>query len=146
MAEAILNNLPGMKGAFRGYSAGSHPAGQVNPYALEHLARVGLPTKGLNSKNWDEFAGAGAPTMHFVFTVCDAAARESCPVWPGHPMTAHWGVPDPSAVRGSEEVIRVAFSRAFDALRNRIQLFASLPLDKLSRIALGKKLLEIGER
>ena len=144
MAEAILNNLPGARGRFRAYSAGSYPRGQVNPYALEHLARIGLPTHALRSKSWDEFAKAGAPHMHFVFTVCDNAANEACPAWPGQPMTAHWGVPDPSETKGTEAEIRVAFARTFDQLRNRIMVFASLPLAKLGKLALKKKLDDIG--
>ena len=144
MAEAILNNLPGSQGVFRAYSAGSYPRGKINPYALEHLARIGLPTRPLRSKSWDEFAKAGAPHMHFVFTVCDNAASEVCPVWPGQPMTAHWGVPDPSETKGTDAEIRVAFAKAFDQLRNRIMVFASLPLNTISKLALKQKLDGIG--
>jgi arsenate reductase len=145
MAEAILNHLPGMPNAFRAYSAGSRAGKRISPYALEHLARIGLPTHGLYSKSWDEFAGPGAPTLHFVFTVCDHAAREAVPVWPGHPVIAHWGIPDPSAFEGSEAEIRVAYSNAFDTLRQRIRIFAGLPLDKLSGMALEKRLIYIGK-
>lgn len=143
MAEAILNAVG--KERFRAFSAGSHPTGAVNPHALEQLARARLPTEGLRSKSWDEFAAAGAPALDFVFTVCDRAAGEICPLWPGQPMTAHWGVPDPAAVEGDPESIRRAFFLAYDVLFRRIGLFAALRLERLERLALQRKLDEIGE-
>lgn len=142
LAESILNAVG--KGRFRAFSAGSHPAGAVNPFALELLEKNRLSTAGLRSKNWDEFAAAGAPHLDFVFTVCDRAANEACPVWPGQPMTAHWGVPDPAAVAGSDEAKRKAFFAAFNQLQNRIMLFANLPLASLDKIALKRKLDDIG--
>lgn len=142
MAEAILNDLGG--GRLAGYSAGSHPSGKVNPFAIELLLTKRLPTEGLRSKRWDEFAQPGAPFMHFVFTVCDQAAAEMCPVWPGKPMTAHWGVPDPAAVQGSDEEKRRAFLAAYAELHRRISIFSSLPLDKLTGLALIQKLDDIG--
>jgi arsenate reductase len=145
MAEAILNNLAVSRGRFKAYSAGSHPSGKPNPFALEHIQRVGLPVDGLRSKDWDEFAKPGAPKMDFVFTVCDNAANEVCPVWPGQPMTAHWGLPDPAAVEGSDEQKRRAFSDTFRHLANRINLFISLPMHKLDKLSLQKKLTEIGK-
>jgi protein-tyrosine-phosphatase len=132
------------KGRFVAYSAGSHPAGAVNPFALELLQKNRIGTAELRSKNWDEFARPGAPDLDFVFTVCDNAAGEVCPIWPGQPMTAHWGIADPAAVQGSDEVKRRAFLRAFSELSTRINLFMSLPLDKLDRLVLKKKLDEIG--
>ena len=144
LAEAFLNSAG--RGQFRGYSAGSHPAGKVNPFALELLQKHGISTEGLRSKNWDEFAAAGAPTMHFIFTVCDNAAGEACPLWPGKPMTAHWGVPDPAAVNGSDGEKREAFRQAFAQLSNRIRLFLNLPFEKLERQALQARLGEIGGR
>jgi arsenate reductase len=143
MAEAILNEVG--KGRFRAFSAGSHPRGEVSPYALEQLRRARLPTDGLSSKSWDEFAHAGAPRLDFVFTVCDQAAGEVCPVWPGQPMTAHWGVPDPAAVRGDSEAIRRAFFVAYDVLFRRIGLFTVLRLESLERLALQRRLDEIGK-
>ncbi|HEY8249623.1 MAG TPA: arsenate reductase ArsC [Burkholderiales bacterium] len=142
LAEAYLN-LAG-RGRFTAYSAGSHPAGKVNPFALELLEKNRLPTAGLRSKNWDEYAKSGAPRLDFVFTVCDNAAGEVCPVWPGQPISAHWGIADPAAVLGSEQDKRRAFLRAFTELSTRINLFLSLPLDKLDRLVLQKKLDEIG--
>jgi protein-tyrosine-phosphatase len=144
LAEAILNHLPIGRGRFRAYSAGSHPAGAVNPYALDLLREQRLPVEGLRSKSWDEFAGPGAPAMDFVFTVCDQAAAEPCPFWPGQPVTAHWGVPDPAAVGGTDEEKRRAFRDALLTLRRRIELFTSLPFDKLSVLALRDRLNEIG--
>lgn len=144
MAEALLNDGRVGGGRFRAFSAGSHPAGAVNPLALELLEQHHIPTTGLRSKSWDEFAAAGAPRMHFVFTVCDQAAAESCPVWPGQPVTAHWGVPDPAAVIGSDTERRRAFRDALLALRRRIELFTSLPIDKLTRLALQERLDAIG--
>jgi arsenate reductase len=142
MAEAILNQKG--KPNFSGYSAGSFPTGRVNPVALKQLEAASLPTAGLRSKNWDEFAKAGAPQMNFVFTVCDNAAKEVCPVWPGQPMTAHWGVPDPATVTGSPEQIERAFRDAFVALDRRISLFLSLPLSSLDTLALKKEVDRIG--
>ena len=143
LAEAHLNAAG--KGRFAAYSAGSRPAGKVNPFALELLRKNRLPTEGLRSKNWDEFAALGAPRMDFVFTVCDNAAGEACPLWPGQPMTAHWGVADPAAVEGSDDLKRKAFMRAYAELSNRINLFLNLPLDKLDRMTLQKKLKDIGK-
>jgi len=142
MAEAILNNIG--KGRLRAYSAGSFPTGRVNPFALALLQANRLQTDGLRSKSWDEFAQPSTPFLHFVFTVCDQAAAEPCPVWPGQPMTAHWGVPDPAAVQGTEDEKRHAFLAAFTLLSRRISLFTSLPLDKLNALALAEKLREIG--
>jgi arsenate reductase len=143
LAESIINAID--PGKFRGYSAGSHPSGRVNPLALELLARNRFPTEGLRSKNWDEFAAPGAPVLDFVFTVCDNAAGELCPVWPGQPVTAHWGVPDPAAVDGPDDEKRKAFLDAFIALRRRIELFASLPLARLDKLALASRLRDIGK-
>jgi arsenate reductase len=142
LAEVVLGHEGA--GRFNAYSAGSRPAGRVNPFAIEHLAASGLPTAGLRSKSWDEFAAPGAPPLDFIFTVCDNAAGEVCPVWPGQPITAHWGVPDPAAVEGSDDVKRKAFADACSALTARIRLFTSLPLAKLDRLALAMKLAEIG--
>jgi arsenate reductase len=146
LAEAATNHLAIGGGRFRGYSAGSHPKGAVHPFALELLRRQGIPTEGLRSKGWDEFAQSGAPTMDFVFTVCDQAAAEQCPYWPGQPMTAHWGVPDPAAVIGSDEEKRRAFRDAFFVLKRRIELLASLPMDKLAGLALQDRLNQIGRQ
>jgi arsenate reductase len=143
-AEAAMNHLAIGGGKFRAYSAGSHPKGEVNPLTLDLLRDQRMPTEGLRSKSWDEFAKPGAPKLDFVFTVCDQAAAEECPLWPGQPMTAHWGVPDPAAVVGTDEERRKAFRDVFIALRHRIELFASLPLDKLGRLALQERLDEIG--
>jgi protein-tyrosine-phosphatase len=142
MCEAILSAMGA--GRFKAFSAGSHPAGRVNPYAIELLQRNRLPTESLRSKKWDEFAAPGAPRLHFVFTVCDQAAAEMCPVWPGQPMTAHWGVPDPAAVQGSDDEKRKAFVATFAALSRRISLFVSLPLHRLDQLALKRKLDDIG--
>ena len=142
MAEAILNDIG--KGKFNGYSAGSHPGGTVNPFAIELLQSNQLPTVSVRSKSWDEFAAPGAPFMHFVFTVCDSAAAETCPVWPGKPMTAHWGVRDPAAVEGSADAKRKAFRTAYAELNRRIALFVNLPLEKLQGLALKERLDEIG--
>jgi arsenate reductase (thioredoxin) len=143
LAEAYLNAKGGSR--FRAYSAGSHPAGKVNAFALELLAKNRIEAAGARSKNWDEFARPGAPALDFVFTVCDNAAGEVCPIWPGQPMTAHWGIQDPAAVRGTDEQRRKAFLRAFTELTTRINLLLSLPIDKLERAALKKKLEEIGK-
>ncbi len=142
LGEAILNKIG--QGKFKAYSAGSHPTGKVNPHALELLERLGFPTEGARSKSWDEFAQPGAPQLDFVFTVCDNAANEVCPVWPGQPVTAHWGVPDPAAVAGDNEKIDFAFREALAILKRRIELFASLPVRGLDRIALKSKVDEIG--
>ena len=142
LAEALLRSAGAAR--FNAYSAGSQPAGRVNPFALEWLRKNGLPTEGLRSKSWDEFAEPGAPRIDFIFTVCDNAAGEVCPVWPGQPITAHWGVPDPAAVEGSDEDKRRAFAAACNALAARIRLFTSLPLDKLDRMSLAARLAEIG--
>jgi arsenate reductase len=143
MAEAYLNAAAG--GRFSAYSAGSHPGGKVNPFALELLQKNRIDTSALRSKSWDEYARPGAPELHFVFTVCDNAAGETCPLWPGQPMTAHWGVADPAAVEGSDEVRRKAFLRAFTELSTRINLFLNLSLHKLDRLTLQRRLREIGK-
>ena len=145
MAEAMLNNPIVSKGRFKAFSAGSHPSGKPNPFAIEQLCHVGLSVDGLRSKDWSEFATQDALKMDFVFTVCDNAANEVCPVWPGQPMTAHWGLPDPAAVEGSAEQKRRAFAETFRYLSNRINLFTSLPMEKLSNLSLQKKLDAIGK-
>ena len=142
MAEAILNHKG--KPVFTAYSAGSHPSGTVRPEALKELARAQISTEGLRSKSWDEFGRPGAPEMHFVFTVCDNAAKETCPLWPGQPMTAHWGVPDPAAAQGDSDEIERAFRDAFFALDWRIGLFLALPLAALDGLALKKEVDRIG--
>lgn len=142
MAEGILNHLG--KGRFRAFSAGSHPAGQVNPFAIEQLQRTSLPIEGLLSKNWEEFSKQDSPELDFVFTVCDKAAGEVCPVWPGQPMTAHWGIEDPAAVEGSEDDKRQAFTQAFTQLNRRISIFLSLPFSKIDAMSLKKELDTIG--
>ena len=144
MAEAILNRKA--KGSFTAYSAGSHPAGAVRPEALKQIELAGIPTAGLRSKSWDEFAAPGAPRMDFVFTVCDNAAKEACPFWPGQPMTAHWGIPDPAAVKGTPEEIDRAFRDAFSILDRRIGLFLSLPLSTLEQLAIQRELDNIGRQ
>lgn len=143
LAEAYLNTAG--RGRFAAYSAGSYPGGKVNPYALELLQKNRIDTAGLRSKSWDEFARPGAPELDFVFTVCDNASGEVCPLWPGQPMSAHWGVNDPATVQGTDEQKRKAFLRAFSELATRINLFMSLPLDKLDRLVLRRKLEEIGK-
>jgi protein-tyrosine-phosphatase len=142
LAEQLINSWGG--GAFRGYSAGSHPKGDVHPIALALLEHMRLPTAGLRSKSWDEFAAPGAPALDFVFTVCDKAAGEVCPLWPGQPMTADWGVEDPAAVEGSETERWLAFRRAFKELENRIKVFTSLPIRTLDRLKLQERLDAIG--
>lgn len=142
MAEAILNQLGA--GRYRAYSAGSQPAGHVNPYAVELLQRNRFRTDNLRSKNWEEFAQPDAPAMDFVLTVCDNAAGEVCPVWPGQPMSAHWGVPDPAAAQGTEEEKQRAFSDAFITLNRRITIFLALPFDKLDKLSLQSELHRIG--
>jgi len=144
MADAILNYKG--KPTFTAYSAGSHPSGKVRPEALQELERARLPSTGLRSKAWDEFSRAGAPEPHFVFTVCDSAAKEVCPIWPGQPMTAHWGVPDPAAVQGTAEQIERAFRDAFFILDRRIGLFLSLPLASLDGLALKREVDKIGRQ
>ena len=143
MAEAILNNPAVSKGRFKAYSAGSHPSGNPNLFALEQIQRAGLPIKSLRSKDWTEYSAPGASKMDFIFTVCDNAAGEVCPVWPGQPMTAHWGLPDPAAVEGSDEQKRRAFADTFRHLSDRINLFTDLPMHKLDKLSLQKKLAEI---
>lgn len=142
MAESILNQLGGSH--FVAYSAGSFPTGKVNPLALELLEENGIPTGGLRSKAWDEFAQPGAPHLDFVFTVCDKAAGETCPVWPGQPMTAHWGIADPAAAQGSDPEKRHAFFNAFRELSQRIRIFTSLPIRSVDRIRLKDRLDSIG--
>ena len=143
LAEAILNDVG--KGRFRAFSAGSHPVGAVNRHALDYLKQHGLPTDELRSKSWDEFAREGAPNLDFVFTVCDNAAGEVCPIFPGLPMTAHWGIEDPVAVEGDDGAKRQAIATAFRLLHRRISLFTSLPLDKLDQLSLQKHLADIGQ-
>ena len=145
LGEAILNNLAVSQGRFKAFSAGSHPSGKPNPFALECIRNAGLSTEGLRSKDWLEFAAPDAPKLDFVFTVCDNAANEVCPVWPGQPMSAHWGLPDPTAVEGSDEEKRKAFSSTFRHLSTRIGIFTSLPMTKLDKLSLQKKLNEIGK-
>ena len=142
LAEAILNRDG--KGSFRAFSAGSQPKGEVNPYAMTLLRKSGYDTSAMRSKSWSEFAQPGAPKLDFVFTVCDNAAGEACPFWPGQPMTAHWGIPDPAAATGTEADIGVAFNDAYRMLTRRIELFLALPIDKLDRMVLGARLKEIG--
>ena len=142
LGEVLFNVLG--KGRFIAHSAGSKPAGRVNPFALELLRQQDFSTEGLRSKSWDEFAAPGAPEIDFIFTVCDNAAGETCPIWPGKPFTAHWGIPDPAAVEGDDAAKRAAFRKAFDQLARRIQLFMSLPIEKLDKLTLKEKLADIG--
>jgi arsenate reductase len=142
MAEAILNHRG--RGVFTAYSAGSHPSGMPRPEAQRQIALAGMPTEGLRSKSWDEFAGPEAPKMDFVFTVCDNAANEACPYWPGQPMTAHWGIPDPAAVKGTPEEIARAFREAFVVLDRRVGLFLSLPMGMMQQLALQREIEKIG--
>jgi len=142
MAEAILNRIS--KGKFKAYSAGSQPKGEVNPHTIELLRSLGYDTSGFRSKSWNEFARPGAPPLDFVFTVCDNAAGETCPVWPGQPMTAHWGVPDPAEAQGSDAEIALAFKDAYRMLQRRIEIFVALPLRSLDRLSLQAKLKDIG--
>jgi arsenate reductase len=144
MAEAILNHMG--KGRFAAYSAGSHPTGKPRPEALRQIEAAGMPTTGLRSKSWDEFAAPGGPRLDFVFTVCDNAAQEKCPYWPGQPMTAHWGVADPAAVKGTPEEIDRAFRDTFVVLERRIGLFLSLPLATLEAMAIKREIDQIGRR
>jgi arsenate reductase len=144
LAEGLLNSLG--RGRFRAYSAGSHPKGTVHPMALATLAAHGIPSEGYSSKSWDVFAAPGAPEMHFVFTVCDQAAGEVCPFWPGQPMTAHWGLPDPAAVEGDDETQSLAFRDAFLTLKRRIELMLALPMASLDRMAIQAEVKQIGKR
>ena len=144
LAEALINHWG--KGRFRGFSAGSHPKSKVHPISIELLKHMNMPVEGLRSKNWDEFAKPGAPELNFVFTVCDDAAKEVCPIWPGPPMTAHWGVPDPAAVAGTPEQIERAFRDAFIILERRISLLLSLPLSSLDKLAIQKQIDSIGHQ
>jgi protein-tyrosine-phosphatase len=143
IAEAILNRAGA--GRFHAYSAGSHPKGEVNPHALDLLNRLDYPTDGFRSKPWDEFAAPGAPPLDFVITVCDSAAGEVCPVWPGQPMTAHWGMPDPAAVEGSSSEVALAFAETYRMLNNRISAFANLKMSGLDRLSLQKEMRDIGK-
>jgi arsenate reductase len=143
LAEALINKLG--RGRFRGFSAGSHPKGTVHPIALQLLQRMNFPTEGLRSKSWDEFAAPGSPELDFVFTVCDNAAGEVCPVWPGQPMTAHWGLPDPAAAEGTDLDKTRAFRETFIALERRISLFLALPISSLDRMSLVIKVRDIGK-
>ncbi|MGE4221167.1 MAG: arsenate reductase ArsC [Alphaproteobacteria bacterium] len=144
LAEAILNREG--TGRFRAYSAGSQPKGAVHPFALDLLRKLNHPTAGLRSKSWEEFARADAPSLDFVFTVCDNAASEVCPVWPGQPISAHWGIPDPAAAEGTEAERRLAFAEAYRQMHNRISIFVSLPFASLDRLGLQTRLREIGQR
>lgn len=144
LAEAILNFMG--KPRFTAYSAGSHPSGAVRPEALQRLDEAGISTQGLRSKSWDEFSQPGAPAMDFIFTVCDNAAKEVCPIWPGHPMTAHWGVPDPAALQGTAQEVERAYREAFSILERRIGLFLSLPLATIDKLALKKEVEKIGQQ
>src|SRR5207244_12735132 len=144
MAEAILNKLGA--GKFRAYSAGSQPKGKVNPHTIQLLQSLGYDTSGFRSKSWSEFAKPGAPVLDFVFTVCDNAAGEICPVWPGQPMTAHWGIPDPAEAKGSPAEVALAFKDAYRMLSQRIAVFAALPIRSLDQLSLQKRLAEIGRK
>ena len=143
MGEALFNTLGA--GRFKAYSAGSHPSGRVNSFAIELVRALGYPVENLRSKSWDEFALPDAPRMDFVVTVCDNAAGEVCPLWPGHPITAHWGFADPAAVEGSDEEKRAVFAQTLRQIRNRVQLFMSLPLDTLDRMAIESRMRAIGK-
>ena len=144
MGECILNRLG--RGRFRAFSAGSHPKGEINPHTIETLKKLNYVTDDLRSKSWDEFAVPGAPELQFVFTVCDQAAQEVCPLWPGQPMSAHWGIPDPAAVEGNEAERRIAFADAYRMLFNRISIFVNLPMASLDRLTLQRRLDEIGRQ
>jgi arsenate reductase len=141
MAEALVTSLG--QGRFQGYSAGSKPAGKVNPFAIEQVAQLRYPVDGLRSKSWDEFAAPGAPPLDFIFTVCDNAAGEACPIWPGHPMTVHWGIDDPAAADGSDSEKTLAFRRAYDELERRIRSFVELPIQSLDSAELKRRLVAI---
>ena len=142
LAEALMNRVGAPR--FRAFSAGSDPKGQVNPHSIALLKSLNYKTDGFRSKSWDEFAAPGAPQLDFVFTVCDNAANEVCPIWPGQPMSAHWGVPDPAAAEGSEAVIAQAFADAYRMLQNRITVFVNLPMASIDRLSLQKRLDDIG--
>jgi arsenate reductase len=142
IGEALFNTMGA--GRFKAYSAGSHPTGRVNPFAIEQVQALGYPLEGLRSKSWDEFAQPDSPQMDFIVTVCDKAAGEMCPLWPGQPVTAHWGFPDPAAVEGSDEEKRAAFAQTLRQIRNRVQLFLSLPLETLDRMAIENRMRAIG--
>ncbi|TEU25867.1 arsenate reductase ArsC [Alkanindiges illinoisensis] len=143
MAEAIFNSLPDQK--FQAYSAGSDPTGVINPYVIELVQSIGYPTENLRSKSWDEFSQTNAPHMDFIFTVCDKAAGQTCPVWPGQPISAHWGLEDPARFEGNPDETRKYFLKTFHQLRNRIQIFAALPLHTLERTSLQQELNQIGQ-
>lgn len=142
IGEALFNTIGA--GRFHAYSAGSHPSGKVNPFAIEQVQALGYPTENLRSKSWDEFALPGAPEMDFVVTVCDNAAGEACPLWPGHPVTAHWGFSDPAAVTGTDDQKRAAFALTLRQMRHRVQLFLCLPLETLDRMAIENRMRAIG--
>jgi arsenate reductase len=144
IGEALFNTMGA--GRFNAYSAGSHPAGRVNPFAIEQVRALGYPVENLRSKSWDEFAAPGAPELDFVVTVCDKAAGEMCPLWPGQPVTAHWGFPDPAAIEGTDEEKRAVFAQTLRQMRNRVQLFLSLPLEALDHMAIEKKMRAIGQQ
>lgn len=144
IGEALFNTMGA--GRFRAFSAGSHPTGKVNPFAIEQVRALGYPVENLRSKSWDEFAAPGAPDLDFVITVCDKAAGEVCPLWPGQPVTAHWGFSDPAAAEGSDEQKRAVFAQTLRQMRNRVQLFLSLPLETLDRMAIEKKMRAIGQQ
>lgn len=143
IAEALMTNAG--KGRFQAFSAGSHPTGKVNPFAIELVATTGYPLEKLRSKSWDEYAAPGAPAMDFVVTVCDNAAGEVCPIWPGHPISAHWGFEDPAAVGGTDDVKRAAFKKVFHEISRRVQLFANLPLATLDQMAIKREMDKLGE-
>ena len=142
IGEALFNTLGA--GRFKAFSAGSHPTGKVNPFAIEQVQALGYPLEGLRSKSWDEFAQPDSPQMDFIVTVCDKAAGEMCPLWPGQPVTAHWGFPDPAAIEGTDDEKRAFFAQTLRQMRNRVQLFLSLPLETLDRLAIEKKMRDIG--
>ena len=144
MAEALFNTLGA--GHFKAYSAGSHPSGRVNPFAIEQAGALGYPTENLRSKSWDEFAQPGAPQMDFVITVCDNAAGEACPLWPGKPVTAHWGFPDPATVVGTDEEKRAAFAQTLRQIRTRVQQFLNLPLETLDNMTIEKRMRDLGKQ
>jgi arsenate reductase (thioredoxin) len=144
IGEALFNTMAA--GRFKAHSAGSHPTGRVNPFAIEQLRVLAYPVEELRSKSWDEFAAPGAPDLDFVITVCDKAAGEMCPLWPGQPITAHWGFPDPAAVEGSDDEKRAAFAQTVRQMRNRVQLFLSLPLETLDSMAIETKMRDIGKQ
>lgn len=143
LGEALFNTLG--TGRFKAFSAGSHPTGRVNPFAIEQVKSLGYPAENLRSKSWDEFAQSDAPELDFVITVCDRAAGEVCPLWPGKPVTAHWGFPDPAAVEGTDDEKREAFARTLQQMRRRVELFLALPVDTLDRLSLEAKMREIGK-